>query len=120
MEELKKIKLKIKTGDTVKVISGDSKGKTGTVLSVDAYKNRAIVEGANLVTKHTKPSAANPQSGGISKIEAPIHISNLQLIDPATGKPTKVGRKPDAKGKLQRYSKTTNNFIPDVNATTKK
>jgi large subunit ribosomal protein L24 len=106
----KKIKLKIKTGDTVKIIAGNSKGKTGTVKSVDAVANRAVVEGANMVTKHIKPSAANPQ-GGIVKEEAAIHISNLMLVDPATGNVTKVGRKEDNNGKLQRYAKKTGEFI---------
>jgi large subunit ribosomal protein L24 len=107
--ESKKVKLKIKKGDTVKVIAGDSKGKTGVVLSVDADKNRAIVEGANIVSKHTKPSAKNPE-GGILKQEAPINISNLALID-GSGKSIKVGRKLDDKGKLKRYSKKSGEFI---------
>jgi large subunit ribosomal protein L24 len=107
--ESKKVKLKIKKGDTVKVIAGDSKGKTGVVLSVEADKNRAIVEGANIVSKHTKPSAKNPE-GGILKQEAPINISNLTLID-GSGKAIKVGRKLDDKGKLKRYSKKSGEFI---------
>ena len=83
------IKLKIKTDDTVQVIAGDHKGEKGKVLKVDREKNRAIVEGVNLVSKHTKPSAQNPQ-GGIIKKEAPIHISNLSLLDPKSGEPTRV------------------------------
>jgi len=83
------IKLKIKAGDTVQVIAGDHKGEKGKVLKVDREKNRAIVEGVNLVSKHTKPSAQNPQ-GGIIKKEAPIHISNLSLLDPKSGEPTRV------------------------------
>ena len=83
------IKLKIKKGDTVQVIAGDHKGEKGKVLKVDREKNRAIVEGVNLVSKHTKPSAQNPQ-GGIIKKEAPIHISNLSLLDPKSGEPTRV------------------------------
>ena len=83
------IKLKIKSGDTVPVIAGDHKGEKGKVLKVDREKNRAIVEGVNLVSKHTKPSAQNPQ-GGIIKKEAPIHISNLSLLDPKSGEPTRV------------------------------
>ena len=83
------IKLKIKTGDIVQVIAGDHKGEKGKVLKVDREKNRAIVEGVNLVSKHTKPSAQNPQ-GGIIKKEAPIHISNLSLLDPKSGEPTRV------------------------------
>ena len=83
------IKLKIESGDTVQVIAGDHKGEKGKVLKVDREKNRAIVEGVNLVSKHTKPSAQNPQ-GGIIKKEAPIHISNLSLLDPKSGEPTRV------------------------------
>lgn len=106
----KRLKLFIKTGDTVMVIAGNSKGKTGKVLNVYPAKNKAIVEGINLVTKHVKPSAENTQ-GGRSQQEAPVHISNLMLVDPATGEPTRVGRKQDDKGKLQRYSKKTGKFI---------
>ena len=84
------IKLKIKTGDSDDVIAGEHKGQKGKILNVDREKNRAIVEGINLISKHTKPSAQNPQ-GGIIKKEAPIHISNLSLLDPKTGEPTKVG-----------------------------
>jgi large subunit ribosomal protein L24 len=103
-------KLRIKKGDKVRVIAGNSKGKEGEVLRVFPEKNRAIVEGANVVTKHTKPSATNP-NGGIEKKEAAIHISNLMLLDPANGEPTRVGRKQDDNGKLQRYSKKTGDFI---------
>ncbi|WP_136465040.1 50S ribosomal protein L24 [Flagellimonas onchidii] len=84
------MKLKIKTGDTVRVIAGDHKGSEGKVLNVDREKNKAIVEGVNTVSKHEKPSAKNPQ-GGIVKKEAPIHISNLSLIDPKSGDATRVG-----------------------------
>ncbi len=103
-------KLHIKKGDTVKVTSGNDNGKTGKVLEVIAEKNRAVVEGVNMVTKHQKPSAGNPE-GGIKKVEGTIHLSNLALIDPATGQPTRVGRKLNEKGKLQRYSKKTGEFI---------
>jgi large subunit ribosomal protein L24 len=106
----KQPKLHIKKGDTVKVIAGDDKGKEGKVLEIAAAKNRAIVEGINVVTKHQKPSAGKPE-GGIKKTEASIHISNLMLVDPASGKATRVGRKADDKGKLQRYSKKTGEFI---------
>lgn len=106
----KQPKLHIKKGDTVKVIAGNSKGKTGAVLSVLVEKNRAIVEGANMVSKHRKPNAANPQ-GAIEKQEAAIHISNLMVVDPATGEATRVGRKLDEKGKLVRYSKKTGGVI---------
>lgn len=83
-------KLKIKTGDTVQVVAGDHKGSEGTVMRVDIQKNRAIVEGVNMVSKHEKPSANNPQ-GGITKKEAFINISNLSLLDPKSGEPTRVG-----------------------------
>ena len=106
----KQPKLHIKKGDTVSVIAGDDKGKSGKVLEIIAEKNRAIVEGINIVTKHQKPSAGKPE-GGIKKTEASIHISNLMLVDPASGKPTRVGRKADDKGKLQRYSKKTGELI---------
>jgi len=106
----KKPKLHIRTGDTVKVITGNSKGKTGKVLSVITDKNRAIVEGVNIVTKHVKPTAQTP-NGGIEKREAAIHVSNLMLVDPATGEATRTGRKLDEKGKLQRYSKKTGQLI---------
>lgn len=106
----KQPKLHIKKGDTVKVIAGDDKGKEGKVLEIDLAKGRAFVEGANVVTKHEKPSAGKPE-GGIKKTEASINISNLMLIDPASGKPTRVGRKVNSKGKLQRFSKKTGEFI---------
>lgn len=88
----KPAKLKIRKGDLVKVIAGDSKGSQGKIVEVIAAKNRAVVEGANMVSKHTKPNAANP-NGGIVKQEAAIHISNLALIDPKTGATTRVGRR---------------------------
>ena len=98
------VKLHIKKGDMVQVIAGDNKGQQGKVLKVEAEKQRAIVEGVNMVSKHTKPNAKNPQ-GGIVKKEAPIHISNLQPVDPKSGKATRVGRRMNADGKLVRYSK---------------
>ncbi len=94
----------------VRVIAGDSKNKEGKVLSVDVEKQRAIVEGLNLCKKATKPSAQNPQ-GGIIEMEAPIHVSNLQVIDPASGKPTKIGRKLNENGKLVRYAKKSGEEI---------
>ncbi len=106
----KQPKLHIRKGDTVKVIAGDDKGKTGKVLEIVVDKRRAFVEGVNFITKHEKPSAGKPE-GGIKKVEAPVHISNLVLVDPATGNPTRVGRKLNEKGKLQRYSKKTGEFI---------
>jgi len=105
-----KAKLHIRKGDTVAIIAGDDKGKQGKVLEVFIEKNRAIVEGINVVTKHTKPSAGKPE-GGLKKTEAALHVSNLKLVDPATGKPTRIGRKLNDKKKLQRYSKKTGEFI---------
>ena len=97
-------KLHIKKGDTVYVNAGDDKGRTGKVLKVFVDERRAIVEGLNMVSKSQKPSAKNPQ-GGFVKQEAPIHISNLNVVDPKTGKPTRIGRKLNADGKLVRYAK---------------
>ncbi|MGN6178127.1 MAG: 50S ribosomal protein L24 [Mucilaginibacter sp.] len=108
--EKKQAKLKIRKGDLVKVIAGDSKGSQGKVLEVIAATSRAVVEGANMVSKHTKPNAANP-NGGIVKQEAAIHISNLMLVDPKSGKPTRVGRKRNDAGKLVRVAKTTGEEI---------
>src|SRR3990170_957295 len=103
-------KLHIRRGDTVKVLAGDDKGKEGQIAEVNREKRRALVEGVNMMTKHTKPSAGKPE-GGITKVESFIHLSNLMLIDPASGKPTRVGRKLNDKGKLQRYSKKTGEII---------
>ena len=104
------VKLHIKKGDMVYVIAGDSKGQQGKVLEVLVDKERAIVEGVNMVSKHTKPNAKNPQ-GGIVKQEAAIHISNLQVIDPKSGKPTRVGRRANDKGKLVRFAKKSGEEI---------
>lgn len=104
------VKFHIKKGDTVLVISGNDKGKRGSVLEIDKTKKRAIIEGVNMITKHVKPSAENPE-GGIKKTEAAIHISNVMIVDPATGNPTKVGRKLNGDGKLQRFSKKTGELI---------
>ncbi len=104
------VKLHIKKGDTVCVIAGDNKGQQGKVLKVEVSKQRAIVEGVNLVKKATKPNAKNPQ-GGIVEQEAPIHISNLQVLDPQSGKPTRVGRKVNAEGKLVRFAKKSGEEI---------
>jgi len=106
----KQPKLHVRTGDTVKVISGDDKGKTGKILSVNTQKRKAIVEGLNMVTKHIKPTANSPQ-GGIEKKEALIHISNLMLVDPKTGESTRVGRKLGDNNKLVRYSKKSGEVI---------
>ena len=104
------VKLHIKKGDSVIVIAGDNKGQQGKVLKVEISKQRAIVEGVNLVKKATKPNAKNPQ-GGLVEQEAPIHISNLQLLDPKSGKATRVGRKANAEGKLVRYAKKSGEEI---------
>ena len=104
------VKFHIKKGDQVQVIAGDNKGQQGKVLKVEVSKQRAIVEGVNLCKKATKPNAQNPQ-GGIVEKEAPIHISNLMLLDPKGGKPTKVGRKLNEKGKLVRYAKKSGKAI---------
>jgi large subunit ribosomal protein L24 len=103
-------KLKIRKGDLVKVIAGDSKGSQGKILEIIIDKGRAIVEGANMVSKHTKPNAAKP-NGGIVKQEAAIAISNLMLIDPKSGKPTRVGRKRNDAGKLVRVAKISGEEI---------
>ena len=92
------------------VITGESKGQKGRVLEVDRVKNRALVEGVNLVSKHTKPNSKAPQ-GGIIKKEAPIHLSNLMLMDPTSGKPTRIGKKLNVKNKLVRYSKKSGEEI---------
>ena len=102
------MKQKIKKNDTVKVIAGDEKGKTGKVIRVIPATNRAVVEGLNLVTKHYKPTAQNT-SGRIEKIEAPIHMSNLMVMEGSDV--AKVGRKQDAEGKNKRYTKRTGSFI---------
>ncbi|MBQ6070300.1 MAG: 50S ribosomal protein L24 [Bacteroidales bacterium] len=103
------MKLKIKKGDMVKVITGESKGSQGKVLEVIPDANKALVEGCNLVSKATKPNAKNP-NGGIIKKEAPIHISNLMVVD-AKGNATRVGRRLNDKGKLVRYSKKSGEEI---------
>ena len=103
-------KLHIKKGDTVMVIAGDSKGQQGRVLVVDNEKEKVMVEGVNVVKKHTRPTNKTPK-GGIIEKEAPIHISNLKVID-SSGKPTRVGRKIDEKtNKTVRYSKKTGEVI---------
>jgi large subunit ribosomal protein L24 len=103
-------KLKIRKGDLVAVIAGDSKGSQGKVLEVIKEKSRAIVEGTNMVSKHTKPNAATP-NGGIVKMEAAIHLSNLMLVDPKSGKPTRVGRQKNKAGKLVRVAKKSGEEI---------
>ncbi|MBE9468176.1 MAG: 50S ribosomal protein L24 [Bacteroidetes bacterium] len=103
-------KLHIRKGDTVIVIAGEYKGQKGKVLQVFIDKHRAIVEGVNMVSKHTKPNATSPE-GGIIKKEAAIHVSNLLNIDASTGKQTRIGRKLNSKNKLVRYSKKSGEEI---------
>lgn len=103
-------KLHIKKGDQVIVISGNDKGKSGRVLDVNREKMRATVEGLNMLSVHSKPSAANPD-GGIVKKEGTIHISNLLHVDPKDGKPCRIGRKTDENGKKVRFSKRTGEVI---------
>ena len=102
-------KLHIKKGDTVLVITGESKGKKGRVLFIETKTNRALVEGLNMVSRHTKPSAKSP-NGGIIKKEAPIHLSNLKFVD-GKGVPSRIGRKLNDQGKLERFSKKSGEFI---------
>jgi len=103
-------KVHIRKGDLVKILAGKHKNQEGIVLSVFPKDYRAIVEGMNLVSKHLKPSPTHPK-GSIVREEASIHISNLMVVDPATGQVTRIGRKYNEEGKLQRYSKKTGNFI---------
>lgn len=103
-------KYHIKKGDTVYVVSGESRGQQGRVLDLLTKEGKAIVEGVNMVSRHTKPNAQHTQ-GGIIKKEAPIDVSNLMFVDPSTGKPTRVGRTLDEKNKLVRYSKKTGEEI---------
>ena len=102
-------KFHIKTGDTVMVIAGTSKGKSGKIIRMIPKQHRAVVEGLNMVTKHQKPSANSPQ-GGISKMEAPIHVSNLMLVE-GSSNPTRTGRKLNEKGEMVRFSKKTGDII---------
>lgn len=102
------MKLHIKKGDTVKVLTGNDRGKEGKILSVEVKKQRAIVEGINMVSKHTKPNAKNPK-GGILKKEASVHISNLMVVHNAVA--SRIGRQTDDNGKLVRYSKKTGEVI---------
>lgn len=102
-------KLHLKSGDTVKVLSGDDRGRTGKVTSVDRVKGRAIVEGINMVKKHLKPSATNPQ-GKIEEVEAPIYFSKLMVVD-SNNQASRIGRKKDDNGKLVRYSKKSGEVL---------
>ena len=103
-------KFKVKKGDTVKVLAGESKGSTGRNVRVIPKMNRVVVEGVNMIKKHQKPSAASPQ-GGIAEMEAPIHISNVALIDPSTNETTRVGRKVDDNGNVVRYAKKSGEVL---------
>lgn len=103
-------KFHIRKGDTVFVNTGEDKGKTGKVIRVITEKKRAVVEGVNIVSKNQKPNAKYPQ-GGIIKMEAPIHISNLNVIDPASGKPTRIGHRKNEEGKTIRYAKKSGEEI---------
>jgi large subunit ribosomal protein L24 len=103
-------KLHIKKGDQVIVNSGEYKGQKGRIPTINRDKGRAIVEGVNMVSKHTKPNAASPQ-GGITKQEAPVHISNLNLVDPSTGEATRIGRRLNDKEKLVRFAKKSGEEI---------
>jgi large subunit ribosomal protein L24 len=103
-------KFKIRKGDLVQIVAGDSKGKQGKVIEVLLQKDRVVVEGANMVSKHTKPNAATP-NGGIIKKEAALHISNVMLVDVKTGKPTRVGKTKNSEGKSVRVSKKSGEEI---------
>jgi large subunit ribosomal protein L24 len=103
-------KIHIKRGDTVIVNSGEYKGQQGRVLDVLRDKEKAIVEGVNMASKHTKPNAQNP-NGGIIKKEVPVHVSNLMLVDPSSGEATRVGRKKNDDNKLVRYAKKSGEEI---------
>ena len=103
-------KFHIKKGDTVYIITGEYKGQQGRVLDILIKQNKVIVEGINMVSKHTKPNSQYPQ-GGIIKKEAPIHLSNLLPVDPSKGGPTRIGRKEDSKGKLVRYAKKSGEVL---------
>ena len=106
----KRKKSHIKKGDTVYVNTGEYRGQQGRVLEMMPKENKALVEGVNLVSKHTKPNSDNPQ-GGIIKKEAPVHLSNLMVVDPSTGEPTRIGRKRNQNNKLVRYSKKSGEEI---------
>lgn len=103
-------KFHIKKGDQVKVLAGEDKGKTGKVIRMITDSNKALVEGINVVKKHQKPSASSPE-GGIHEQEAPVHLSNLMLIDPKSNEPTRVGRKEDENGNLVRFAKKSKEII---------
>ncbi len=110
MKEAKRTKLHVRRGDRVMVIAGDEKGKSGVITQMLIEKERAIIEGLNLVKKAVKPSNKNPEGGFIQK-EAGIHISNLMVIDPKSGKATRIGRRLNDAGKLERYAKKSGETI---------
>ncbi len=113
MPSRRKKKLHVKKGDDVKVIAGNDKGKEGRVLAVFPKKDRVLVEGINMRVHHDKPSQQNPQGGRIER-EAPIHVSNVMVIDPNSGEPTRIGRKrieEDGGGRWVRYAKTSGEII---------
>ncbi len=103
-------KLHVRSGDTVEVFPGNAKGKRGKIVEVLVKKNRVIVEGVNMIKKHVKPNAQNPQ-GEIKELEGTIHISNVMVVDPSTDKPSRTGRKLNEAGKLQRYAKSSGKFV---------
>jgi large subunit ribosomal protein L24 len=107
-------KLLVRRGDLVAVIAGKDKGKKGKVLSVSAKTDRVVVEGVNVVKRHVKPSGANPQGGIVSK-EAGVHISNVMVVDPKTGSPSRVGIRVEA-GKRVRFAKKSGTVLPEVKA----
>ena len=111
----KSFKLHIRSGDRVKILTGKHRNEKGVVLRVFPKEYRAIIEGMNMVVRHLKPSTGNPK-GTLEKKEAPIHISNLMVIDPTSEQATRVGRRYDEAGKLQRYGKKTGNFIKNGQA----
>lgn len=103
-------KFKIKKGDVVKILAGESKGEQGRVIRMIPKMNRVVVEGVNVIKKHQKPNASNPQ-GGIVEMEAPIHISNVAIVDPSTNEATRVGRKADDNGNSVRYAKKSGEVL---------
>ena len=103
-------KFKVKKGDTVKVLAGESKGSIGRIVRVIPKMNRVVVEGVNMIKKHQKPSATSPQ-GGIVEMEAPLHISNVSLVDPTSNEVTRVGRKMDDNGNVVRYAKKSGEVL---------
>ena len=103
-------KFKVKQGETVKVLAGESKGSTGRIVRVIPKMNRVVVEGVNMIKKHQKPSATSPQ-GGIVEMEAPLHISNVSLVDPTSNEVTRVGRKMDDNGNVVRYAKKSGEVL---------